>query len=149
MIRPIVLLLGIAALVLGLDQVTKWWVVWELDLANRYRIDVIPPYLVLMMAWNEGINFGLQIAGRWVLISMAVIISIALSWWVLRRGQPVLIAAAGLIVGGAIGNAVDRVLYGAVADFLNMSCCGIDNPFAFNVADIAIFLGAVVIAVKS
>ncbi len=49
---------------------------------------------------------------------------------------------AGLIVGGAIGNALDRVIFGAVADFLNMSCCGINNPYAFNVADIAIFFGA-------
>jgi signal peptidase II len=46
-------------------------------------------------------------------------------------------------VGGALGNVVDRLAYGAVADFLNMSCCGIDNPYAFNVADIAIFFGAV------
>jgi signal peptidase II len=51
--------------------------------------------------------------------------------------------SAGLLIGGALGNVVDRVLYGAVADFLNMSCCGIDNPFAFNVADVAIFVGAI------
>ena len=51
--------------------------------------------------------------------------------------------SGGLLVGGAIGNAVDRVLYGAVADFLNMSCCGIRNPYAFNVADISIFIGAI------
>ena len=51
--------------------------------------------------------------------------------------------SAGLLVGGALGNVVDRVLYGAVADFLNVSCCGIENPYAFNVADIAIFAGAV------
>jgi len=49
---------------------------------------------------------------------------------------------AGLVVGGAIGNALDRVIYGAVADFLNMSCCGLNNPYVFNVADIAIFAGA-------
>ena len=50
--------------------------------------------------------------------------------------------SGGLLVGGALGNVVDRVAYGAVADFLNMSCCGIENPYAFNVADIAIFAGA-------
>ena len=50
--------------------------------------------------------------------------------------------AAGLLIGGAIGNVIDRLAYGAVADFLNMSCCGIENPFAFNVADISIFVGA-------
>ncbi|MCC5973356.1 MAG: signal peptidase II, partial [Rubellimicrobium sp.] len=51
--------------------------------------------------------------------------------------------SAGLLVGGALGNVVDRLLYGAVADFLNMSCCGISNPYAFNVADIAVFAGAI------
>ena len=56
---------------------------------------------------------------------------------------------AGLVLGGAIGNAIDRVRHGAVADFLNTSCCGIDNPFSFNVADIAIFLGALWIALKA
>jgi len=50
--------------------------------------------------------------------------------------------SAGLLVGGALGNVIDRILYGAVADFLNMSCCGFENPYAFNVADIAIFAGA-------
>jgi signal peptidase II len=50
--------------------------------------------------------------------------------------------SAGLLLGGAMGNVVDRVIYGAVADFLNMSCCGIANPYSFNVADISIFAGA-------
>ncbi len=50
--------------------------------------------------------------------------------------------SAGLLVGGALGNVIDRVIYGAVADFLNMSCCGIENPYSFNIADIAIFAGA-------
>ena len=54
--------------------------------------------------------------------------------------------SAGLLIGGALGNAFDRVVYGAVADFLNMSCCGFDNPYAFNVADIAIFAGAIGLA---
>ena len=54
--------------------------------------------------------------------------------------------SAGLLVGGALGNVIDRLLYGAVADFLNMSCCGIRNPFAFNVADAAIFGGALTLA---
>jgi len=50
--------------------------------------------------------------------------------------------SAGLLVGGALGNVVDRLAYGYVADFLNMTCCGIENPYSFNIADIAIFAGA-------
>ena len=56
---------------------------------------------------------------------------------------------AGVVIGGALGNAWDRLQYGAVADFMNMSCCGIDNPYAFNIADVAIFAGAALIALKA
>ena len=57
--------------------------------------------------------------------------------------------AAGLLIGGALGNVVDRLLYGAVVDFLNISCCGIFNPYAFNIADVEIFIGAVGVALLS
>jgi signal peptidase II len=65
-------------------------------------------------------------------------------WWA-RRDRLAGWAAisAGLLVGGALGNVIDRFIYGAVADFLNMSCCGIENPFSFNVADVAVFAGAI------
>jgi len=73
-----------------------------------------------------------------------VAISLWVVWWVRREGaRPLAQVSAGLLVGGALGNALDRLHWGAVADFLNMSCCGIDNPFSFNVADIAIFVGAI------
>jgi signal peptidase II len=77
------------------------------------------------------------------LIAVAIAISAWVLWWA-KTGltRPIALIAAGSIVGGALGNALDRVIYGAVADFLNMSCCGIVNPFAFNVADIGIFAGA-------
>jgi signal peptidase II len=122
-------------------------VVHLLDLARLGSIDVWPPLINLRMAWNYGINFGLM-AGespvtRWVLIAVAVVITGAVLWWVHHEpGGKWQKIAAGLLVGGALGNVVDRVLYGAVADFLNMSCCGFDNPYAFNVADISIFVGA-------
>ncbi len=133
-----------------IDQVTKWTVVHALDLRGRGEIDVLPPFLNFRMAWNEGINFGLfgdhGGAMVWILIAIAVVISGAVLWWARReRPRPVGMLAAGLLIGGAMGNVVDRILYGAVADFLNMSCCGIENPYAFNVADIAIFFGAVML----
>ena len=131
----------------GLDQATKLAIVHGLNLIERGEIDVLPPVLVFRMAWNRGINFGLFSGdsdwSRWVLIAIALAISAWVWTWV-RRDSPGRWAqiSAGLLIGGAIGNVIDRIAYGAVADFLNMSCCGIENPYAFNVADIAIFVGA-------
>ncbi len=136
-----------AGIVFVLDQLTKILVVQILGLASRGSIDVLPPFLNFRMAWNRGVNFGMLSgdgdATRWILIAVALGISAWVVLW-LRRERPGKRAmiAGGLLVGGAIGNVVDRLIYGAVADFLNMSCCGIDNPYAFNVADIAIFAGA-------
>ena len=130
-----------------LDQASKYLVVHILNLRNLGEIDVFPPYLNLRMTWNYGVNFGLFSDGsdmvRWGLIAVALIISVSILWWVLRdRPGPWGMISAGLLIGGALGNVVDRLLYGAVADFLNVSCCGLSNPYAFNVADIAIFVGA-------
>lgn len=138
----------VAMAVFVLDQVSKYVVVIWLDLRNLAEIDVLPPYLVFRMAWNDGINFGLFGNGsevtRWVLVALALGISGWVWVWIRREGSGVWAqGAAGLLIGGALGNVVDRLVYGAVADFLNMSCCGIENPFAFNVADIAVFAGAV------
>ncbi len=137
-----------AALVFLLDQASKYYVVQVLDLRTRFAIDVWPPYLNLRMAWNTGVNFGLLSGGadfmRWALIALALAISAWVWWWMRREeGRPLVQVSGGLLIGGALGNVVDRVIYGAVADFLNMSCCGFTNPYAFNVADIAIFAGAI------
>lgn len=139
---------GTALVVFVLDQVSKLYVVHFLGLAERLRIEVWPPFLNFRMAWNRGVNFGLLPQdgdlGRWLLIGVALAISAGVLVWMARGPhRPAALVSAGLLIGGALGNALDRVLYGAVADFLNMSCCGIDNPYAFNVADIAIFAGAV------
>ena len=140
--------LWIAALVaFAVDQVSKYWVVWGLNLIEAQRIDVLPPYLVFKMGWNRGINFGLldghSDLSRWAFVVLAVAISVLLVSWIRREAAtPVVAVSAGLVVGGAMGNAVDRAIHGAVADFLNMSCCGIYNPYSFNVADIFVFAGA-------
>lgn len=146
-------LLPMALTIFVLDRLSKIWVVDWLDLKSVLSIDVLPPFLNFRMAWNTGINFGLGGGGpdetRWVLIGLSVVISAALIWWVLRRKSVGLALGAGAVVGGALGNAWDRVEWGAVADFLNMSCCGIANPFSFNIADIAIFAGALWIAIRA
>ena len=138
----------VAALVVALDRATKLWVVERLDLARRGFVPVWDPWLNLTMAWNEGINFGLfdfGAAGRWVLVVLALAIVAGLLAWVRRTSGWGPAAGVGLVVGGALGNVWDRLAWGAVADFINMSCCSIRNPFAFNVADAAIFAGAAVL----
>ena len=126
------------------DQITKFFVVEFWDLKNIERIDVFPPFLNFRMAWNEGINFGLfgDFDLRWFLIAISIVISIWVLWWGRNFTGWFGAFLVGCIVGGALGNTVDRVVYGAVADFLNMSCCGWRNLYSFNVADIAIFVGA-------
>ena len=134
----------VAVVVFALDRILKIWVVEVLDLRSRLHIPVVDPWLNLSMAWNEGINFGLfdfGAAGRWVLVGLALAIVAALLLWA-RKAGCLQAAGVGGIVGGALGNVWDRVRWGAVADFINMSCCGMRNPFAFNVADAAIFGGA-------
>lgn len=138
----------IAVVTFLIDQVTKLGVVFGLNLSERGDIDVLPPILAFKMAWNQGVNFGLGSGGgevmRWILIAAALAISVWVWTWIAREGNgPWARTSAGLLIGGALGNVVDRIAYGAVADFLNMSCCGFENPYAFNVADIAIFAGAI------
>ena len=131
-----------------IDQITKYWVIHGLALARVRAIDVWPPLLNFRYGENRGVNFGLFDQGselsRWVLIAVALSIIAAISYWI-RRSETGIWGSlsAGLLVGGALGNVIDRLWYGYVLDFLNMSCCGIRNPFVFNVADIFIFAGAI------
>jgi len=135
-----------------IDQITKLYVLFWIKLPDLpdERLDVFPPYLVFKMARNKGVNFGLfaNYDMRWVLIGVALAICVGVLWWLHKSGGTRwTYIAGGILIGGALGNIVDRVAYGWVADFLNMSCCGIHNPYAFNVADIAIFIGAVLLAI--
>ena len=141
--------LVISALVtFAADQLSKLAVIRLVGLRERGEVDVIDPLLNLRWAENRGVNFGLlsndaELA-RWGLILIALAISAWVVVWVRRSAfGPWSELSAGLLVGGALGNVVDRLAYGYVADFLNMSCCGIENPYFFNIADIAIFAGAI------
>jgi signal peptidase II len=136
-----------ALVTLLLDQVSKWIVVQGLGLKTAYEIDVLPPFVNFRMAWNDGVNFGLGGGGGHFAKYLLIVLALAISGWVffwVRREKPGKLGyiSAGLLIGGALGNVIDRFIYGAVADFLNMSCCGFENPYSFNVADIAIFVGA-------
>lgn len=140
-------LLVSAGLAFAVDQLSKLIVVHWLNLKEIRGLDVLPPLLNFRMGWNRGVNFGLfgsdSDVMRWGLIILALIICAAVFVWVRREAGGLRVdISAGLLIGGALANVLDRVIYGAVADFLNMSCCGIHNPFTFNLADVAIFAGA-------
>lgn len=129
------------------DQIGKYLVISVMGLDRIGGIDVLPPVLNFRYGENRGINFGLfagdSEALRWLLILFAILVCIAVLIWV-RQGpaRPMGQLGAGLLIGGALSNVLDRLMFGYVRDFLNTSCCGIDNPFVFNPADVFIFLGA-------
>ena len=138
-------LLWTTALTFALDQITKIIVVFWMELISKGQIDIWPGFIHFHMAWNTGINFGLFADQgelmRWLLIAVALVVCGFVGYWMRREQKPIALIAAGLVIGGALGNSLDRILYGSLADFLNVTCCGIRNPYAFNVADIAIFVG--------
>lgn len=142
--------LAIGAITFGIDRFSKWAVLAWLDLAEVGKIEIFPPFLNFVMAANFGVNFGLLASDsdlvKVILAGFAVVVSIILVIWAARRSEPWVGVAAGLVIGGALGNAYDRMVLGAVIDFLNMSCCGFDNPYVFNIADIWIFAGVAMIA---
>ena len=99
------------------------------------------------MAWNKGINFGLfqgdSVLQAYLLTAISVVISIIFFIWLRNVKSFTMHILAALVVGGALGNAIDRLLYGAVADFINVTCCGFRNPYSFNLADVFIFIGLI------
>lgn len=142
--------LALAAAIFIADRASKWFVVEHLDLRSLGAID-LSSTVNFRMAWNTGVNFGIFAdhgdAVRWILIAIALAASIALMVWTQRAKRRFVAIGAGMIIGGALGNVWDRLVYGAVADFLNVTCCGLNNPWAFNIADIAIFAGVFVLLV--
>ena len=138
-------LLGLIALVLVLaaDQASKTWILQGLDLPALGRIDLLP-VLSFTMVWNPGVTFGLFKAdgafGPLLLVAVAVVIVAALGFW-LRRAETRLVALSlGAIAGGAVGNVIDRLRFGAVVDFIHFHIGGW-SWYVFNVADAAIVCG--------
>jgi signal peptidase II len=138
----------IAALaVLAFDQASKLWLLFVFDLAHRGAVKVTP-FFDLVLAWNVGISFGWfqndsQVAQIILMLVKAVAV-IVLAIWMARSRTLVATAALGLIIGGAIGNAIDRFAYGAVVDFALFHVqigANTFNWYVFNLADVAIVAG--------
>lgn len=113
------------------------------------RIEVLP-FFNLVEVWNRGISFGIfnQLAyGQWLLSGMAIAISLILLRWLWRTDNRLTAAALGLIIGGAVGNTIDRLRFGAVADYIDFHAYGQHWP-AFNFTDTAIFIGVCLLVLK-
>jgi signal peptidase II len=148
---------AIAVLVIALDQASKAWILYGLDLINQPvgdRVEIFP-FFHLTMVWNRGISFGfLQAQAFWqslLLILFSLAVSGLLSTWMMKAVRWVQATAYAFIIGGAIGNAIDRGIYGAVADFLDFSSLplpfGFQFSWVFNVADVAINIGVLLLII--
>lgn len=142
---------ALAAFVIVADQISKYWILYVYDLPSRFTTPIAGPFS-LTMVWNKGVSFGLFRAevdlARWVLTIFSVGVAIALAIWVRKVQRPLLGVGLGLVIGGAIGNAIDRVRFGAVVDFLDFQRLGF-FPWVFNVADSAITVGVVFLLLDS
>lgn len=141
---------ALAVLVLALDQLTKYWILNVLDLMRRGSVEVLGP-LHLTMVWNRGVSFGLFRAdeglGRWALVVFSLVVAAILAVWARRAERPLVAAGLGLIIGGAVGNAIDRIRFGSVVDFLDVS--RLYFPWVFNVGDSAITVGVALLLLDS
>lgn len=135
--------LAIAVVTLVLDQISKWWILSVFNLPSRGVVEVLP-FFNLAMVWNRGVSFGLMAAdgdlGRWLLVGLTVAISVGVLVWLRRAADVLTVLGLGLILGGAIGNIIDRIAYGAVADFVQLHAFGY-SFYVFNVADAGITIG--------
>jgi len=131
------------------DQAVKLWLLHGFDLPGRGRV-ALAPFLDLVLAWNTGISYGLfqqtGPLGQWALFALKVVAVVLLAMWLARTHSRLSAVALGLIIGGAIGNAVDRLVHGAVMDFVLFHLTAATWSFqwyVFNLADAAIVAGVV------
>ncbi len=152
----------IAAAVIVVDQIAKWWMLArqfpaacagfspQPGVLSDCSVAVLPIFK-LTMVWNYGVSFGLLRAGqdwvRWALVAFSVGVALFLAVWARKIDRPLLAGAIGLVMGGAVGNVIDRIRFGAVADFLDFKA--LYFPWVFNVADSAITVGVVLLLLDS
>ena len=140
-----------ALLVLASDQGSKYWILNVLDLPALRQV-VLLPVLNLTMVWNHGVTFGLLTGlGSWshfVLAAVALVVVGALCLWLRRADNALVATSIGAIAGGAIGNVIDRLRYGAVVDFIHAHI-GDWSWYVFNVADAAIVCGVAMLILES
>lgn len=142
---------GLAVLTLVLDQLSKWWVVGPLDLVAKGQVPVLSPVFNLTFVANRGVSFGFLTAdgdfGRWALFVFSAVIAGGFALYARKLDRRLPAVAVGLVIGGAIGNMIDRARYGYVVDFLDFN--GLFFPWVFNVADSGITVGMALLVLDS
>lgn len=141
---------GIGLGVLVVDQLSKLWILHGLKLPDLGSMPVFGP-LKLTMVWNQGVSFGLFRGEadwvRWALCAFSLVVAVVLAVWARRAQRPLLAIALGLVMGGAIGNLIDRARLGSVADFIDVQA--LHFPWVFNVADSGISIGVILLLLDS
>lgn len=146
---------SVAVLTCLVDQALKFWLLLDFDLANRGRFAVMP-FLDLVLTWNTGISYGLfphqGPIGEWALLAFKLAAVVLLWAWLARATWRLTAGALGLIIGGAIGNAIDRLHWPGVMDFVLFHIQTASFEFrwyVFNLADVAIVAGVLVLLYES
>ena len=143
---------GFALLIFVVDQISKWFVIGPLNLEAVQNIELLP-FFDFTWVENRGISLGIAQAQndthRWILVAVTAAIAVGVAWWIRKeeaRGDQLALA---MVLGGALGNIVDRTRYGFVVDFLDLHF-GTFRPFyVFNVADAAISIGVVILLLRA
>lgn len=137
-----------ASTILILDQLTKWF--FRNVVLDGTRFIEVTSFFNIVEVWNRGVSFGLFASeSSWtpiLLSALAIAISLVLIVWLKKAETRLLALALGIVIGGAVGNVIDRVIWGHVYDFLDFHVAGYHWP-AFNVADSAISIGVVLILI--
>lgn len=140
-------LYALAALIFAIDQLSKYWILNVFDLPRRISVELLP-VLSLTMVWNHGVSMGLlqadSPASRWLLTAATLAIALVVGVWIWRERTPAQGVALAMILGGAVGNILDRMRFGAVADFIHLHAGGW-SFYIFNVADAGITLGVILL----
>jgi len=142
---------AIALVVIALDQLSKYWILGVLRLPEQQAHEVLWP-LQFTRIWNEGVSFGLLQAQhdvvRWGLVVFSLGVAALLAAWARSQGRLLPALGLGMVIGGAIGNAIDRARFGAVVDFIDVQRLGF-FPWIFNVADSGITIGVALLLLDS
>lgn len=147
---------GLALFIIVADQITKAMVLSAIGTPVEFIRDgtpiaeVLPPVFNLTFVLNTGVSFGMFGGGeaRWILSAFSVLVAIVLAVWALKANRRLLACAIGLVIGGAVGNVIDRIRFGGVVDFLDFSGTGV-FPWIFNIADSGITVGVALLILDS